>query len=389
MKQDTIKLRYLIQITPNSERRMTEQRKAIVIHSPTSGNSDQLEQSLQYLREAGLELVNVQSITDLDGLEPQGPQWQKKGIELVISAGGDGLIGGIVSHIVASGLPLGILPLGTANDVARAVHIPMNIQQAVQVIAHGKQILSDVGIAQPAEQKPQSLRINPEFTIPTHTQMYFAHALTIGLNVQFAQLATDKELRQQYGRMTYPLAVVEALRTYQPVELQLSFDGLAIRNTVDQAPTLLTKSVTIDCKVAQATVVNMPIFWGALQATVPGVKLYDGLLDIVLIEDIALDQLLLRVLSFFDRQERSKPGATDWHARYPQLLAAELTNIPGIHHVQAKGITITAKAGRQNATLDGEIRGYTPIHTRVAHERLKLIVPEHTEQTQWLQTELY
>ncbi|WP_126557785.1 diacylglycerol/lipid kinase family protein [Dictyobacter kobayashii] len=129
-------------------------QKAIVIHSPSSGRSGKLTEALSWLHQAGLEIVNTIPISAIDGLPPQGPDWQEQGIQLVIAAGGDGLVGGVTSHIVSSGLPLGILPLGTANDVARTVGIPMDIKQAAAVIMRGKIISIDIGVAQRAEQEP-------------------------------------------------------------------------------------------------------------------------------------------------------------------------------------------------------------------------------------------
>jgi len=98
--------------------------------------------------------VNTISIADLDQLPAQGTTWKESGIDVAIAAGGDGLVGGVITHIAESGLPLGILPLGTSNDIARSLHIPQDLQAAAQVIAQGKEQGVDVGVAQPAEQAP-------------------------------------------------------------------------------------------------------------------------------------------------------------------------------------------------------------------------------------------
>jgi len=60
-------------------------------------------------------------------------------VDVAIAAGGDGLVGGVITHIAGSGLPLGILPLGTSNDIARALHIPQDIGEAAHVIAQGSE----------------------------------------------------------------------------------------------------------------------------------------------------------------------------------------------------------------------------------------------------------
>src|SRR5207248_7952769 len=95
-------------------------RRAIVIHSPYSGRSELLSQALIYLQQTGVEVVQAIPISELDGLPPQGPVWLKHGFSVAIAAGGDGVIGGVITHIAENGPPLGILPLGTSNDIARS-----------------------------------------------------------------------------------------------------------------------------------------------------------------------------------------------------------------------------------------------------------------------------
>ncbi len=116
---------------------MQKQQRAIVIQSPHAGRAMLLSQALTLLEQAGIEVANVLSIAALDSLSPQGAVWQEQGMTLAIAAGGDGVVGGVITHLAAGRLPLGILPLGTANDIARSLRIPQNLPQAVEVIAQG------------------------------------------------------------------------------------------------------------------------------------------------------------------------------------------------------------------------------------------------------------
>ena len=134
---------------------MAEAQRAIVIHSPHSGRSVHLSQALTFLEQAGVQVASVLSIAALNALPPQGAVWREQGIMLAIAAGGDGVVGGVITHLAASGLPLGILPLGTANDIARSLRIPQNLPQAVEVIAQGHTRPMDIGEAWPIVQAPQ------------------------------------------------------------------------------------------------------------------------------------------------------------------------------------------------------------------------------------------
>jgi hypothetical protein len=131
-------------------------QRVILIHSPHSGRSSQLPGAIKHLEQAGPEVVSSISIADLDDLPAQGTLWKESGVAAALAAGGDGLVGGVVAHIAESGLPLGILPLGTSNDIARALHIPQDIGEAAHVIAQGREQEVDIGMAQSAEQTTRS-----------------------------------------------------------------------------------------------------------------------------------------------------------------------------------------------------------------------------------------
>src|SRR5215471_16539380 len=196
-------------------------QRTIVIHSPRSGRSEKLAEAIAHLEQIGVEVVNKISIADLVKLPAQGTIWKESGIDVAIAAGGDGLVGGVTTHIATSALPLGILPLGTSNDIARALHIPQDLQGAAQVIAKGKEQDVDVGVAQPAEQAPHRAPhqsdLLPEQDAP-QTYGYFAHALTVGVNVQFARMATNVATRQRFGRMTYSVAAVKTWVTHDTLD---------------------------------------------------------------------------------------------------------------------------------------------------------------------------
>lgn len=70
-----------------------------------------------------------------------------EGAGTLIAAGGDGTVNAVASAIIASGSDavLGVLPVGTLNHFAKALQIPLDLEQAVAVIAQGTTNLVDVG----------------------------------------------------------------------------------------------------------------------------------------------------------------------------------------------------------------------------------------------------
>jgi diacylglycerol kinase (ATP) len=361
-------------------------QRAIVIHSPHSGRSKKLVEAMTHLEQTGIEVVNTISIADLDHLPAQGTTWKESGIDVAIAAGGDGLVGGVITHIAASGLPLGILPLGTSNDIARALRIPQDLQAAAQTIAQGTEQEVDIGIAQPAKQAPhlatkhQSGPVLEQVAPQTHG--YFAHALTVGVNVQFARIATNVATRQRFGRMTYTVAALETLATHDALDIQLEFEGLAMpRATANTqghmapAPATPELQTSLRCRALQVAVINTPIFGGQRELAIPGSSFADRLLDIVVIEQMDVGTLGKSIAHVFSpRRHAETPGSSGEKRTFTH--PAELSGIPGIHHVQARGVTITTSADPRDATLDGEVRGQTPMDVHVADEQLRMKVPE-------------
>lgn len=66
-------------------------------------------------------------------------------LDLVIVGGGDGTLNAVVDSLVETNLPLGILPLGTANDLARTLNLPLTMKEACDVIAKGNLKSIDLG----------------------------------------------------------------------------------------------------------------------------------------------------------------------------------------------------------------------------------------------------
>jgi len=58
----------------------------------------------------------------------------KKGVDLVIAAGGDGTVSGVVAGMLNSEVPMGILPAGTGNNLARDLSIPLNLGEAMNLL---------------------------------------------------------------------------------------------------------------------------------------------------------------------------------------------------------------------------------------------------------------
>lgn len=122
-------------------------------------------------------------------------------VDMVVVAGGDGTMNAAAKGLVQSGLPLGIVPTGTANDLARTIGAPADIDQAVRIIAEGNRRRIDLG------------QVNDEL---------FFNVASIGLSVELAKELT-RDLKRRFGVFGYLLASFRVLARAKPFRAQILF----------------------------------------------------------------------------------------------------------------------------------------------------------------------
>jgi len=128
-------------------------------------------------------------------------------VDLVILAGGDGTMNAAVEALVERQLPLGILPTGTGNDLARTLAIPTDLAEAADAIAGGRQHRIDLGRA---------------------NHKYFFNVASIGLAAEVTHHHTAERKRRLW-LLAYVLSVRDAWRTTRSFRARLRCDGRALR----------------------------------------------------------------------------------------------------------------------------------------------------------------
>ncbi|MBY0322061.1 MAG: lipid kinase [Reyranella sp.] len=121
-------------------------------------------------------------------------------VDLVIVGGGDGTINAMLRGVLETRLPLGILPLGTANDLARTLGIPSDPIAAAKVIVAGHMRRIDVG------------QVNDQF---------FVNVASMGLSVELARRMTGN-LKRHLRRLSYPLGALKTLLCTKPFTAEVA-----------------------------------------------------------------------------------------------------------------------------------------------------------------------
>jgi diacylglycerol kinase family enzyme/membrane-associated phospholipid phosphatase len=253
--------------------------EAVLVRSPHSGRSRGLERARQALGREGIRVAEELDIEHVDRL-PEMLRTGAGGPRLVIAAGGDGTVGSVAGRLVGTDNVLGILPLGTGNDFARALRIPLKPRAAAEQFGTGEISSVDLG------------RVTRYGQPPT----YFAHAATVGLNVNFAKLATEASVRARLGRLTYLAAAVYAVRESSRFRCSLEHEGGIEK-----------------LELMQLSVISAPVIGGALGLNVRSPYPDDHRLDVLAVEDVPPLRMLRAGIFLLLGIKRPVPGIRALH----------------------------------------------------------------------------
>jgi diacylglycerol kinase (ATP) len=177
-------------------------RNALFISNPKSGKADnELDLAVEILKASEINLIEEES--EDPSLINELIRQNRGNIDSVILAGGDGTMSSAAGLLSECGLALGILPVGTANDLARTLKIPESIEAAAAVIANGRLHSIDLG------------KVNDH---------WFINAAHIGLGVKVNRTLTT-DLKSRWGRFSYARSLIDAFKSMRPYRAEIVCDG--------------------------------------------------------------------------------------------------------------------------------------------------------------------
>jgi diacylglycerol kinase (ATP) len=181
------------------------------------------------------------------------------GARCVLAAGGDGTINEVVNGIGTAGVPLGILPLGTANVFSRDLRLPFRVADAWEVVNRGHTRTIDLGCADASGQR-----------------RYFVQLAGVGFDAAAIQLASW-ELKKKIGPLSYVIAGLRVLR--QKPRMPVVFIG---NGRLYGGPFTLFPQAQFDDGKLDICVMEHPSVWLALSVmrgrhtTQPGVRYFQA-----------------------------------------------------------------------------------------------------------------
>jgi diacylglycerol kinase family enzyme len=396
------------EVPARADRDLARGGPVVLVESPGAGRANGASPR-EALEAAGVTVGERIIVSELDHRFPQGVAWRDRGVVAAVAAGGDGTVGTVATQVAGSGLLLGILPLGTSNDVARALGVPLDLAAACAAIASGAPVEIDVGQVLPAVTEPGALAVESRAHEVTQTApqlqealaasgAYFVHALTLGLNASFARLATDMVRRQRWGNLTYATSALEAVTRFEPVSVSMRLTGARTLGPDGIWRVAAQDTLDVTCRVVQVAVVNTPVFGGPMNLRIPRVDMHDRLLDFLVIEALEPPTLRETIVGLIESLEKLGESLQNWRrphgdentddedasqsrqgTRYAEVAdEPEAYALPGVRRYQARGAVIWTPQ-HVDVTLDGEIRAHTPVRVHVAPEPIRVLLPEQLE----------
>ena len=131
----------------------------------------------------------------------------KDDADLVVVGGGDGTLNAAADGLVRAGLPLGVVPLGTANDLARTLGLPDGTAGACRVIAEGHSRRIDLG------------SVNGK---------HFFNVASLGLSVDVTE-RLSADVKRAWGVLAYAKAAAEAVVRARPFRADIEAGGRVYR----------------------------------------------------------------------------------------------------------------------------------------------------------------
>ncbi len=237
---------------------------------------------------------------------------------IVVAAGGDGTLNSVAKYLLHQKIAMGIIPLGTFNYVARVLNIPIDIEQAIQVIIQGQN--KSVHVAQ----------INEE--------IYLNNA-SLGLYPLF--IKRREVYNQRFGRFAfhaYSSALDVLIRDRKELKLEIWIDH--------KKYPVKTPLIFFGNNQLQLADLRMRIAEAAEQGKVAGVVVAKS-------DKVSLFRILF------------------------QLIKGQIDQAKDVYSFSAAHVEIRSKRDTFTVALDGElVEMHTPLHIRVLKNSLMVRVPE-------------
>jgi diacylglycerol kinase (ATP) len=180
---------------------MNSKRALIIVNTLARQGQADIDEACEIFRRHGIQptFLAFENVSQLkNAIQRFGAR-----VDLIVIGGGDGTLNAAVETVLRAGLPLGVLPMGTANDLARTLQIPSDIAQAANIIVAGRIKKIDLGWV---------------------NHKHFFNVASIGLAVKVTH-NLSRPMKARWGTLAYPLSLIKAYYSMRPYRSWVNCDG--------------------------------------------------------------------------------------------------------------------------------------------------------------------
>ena len=204
--------------------------------------------------------------------------------ECILCCGGDGTLNEVISGFMHTSLslPIGYIPAGTTNDLAKTLRIPLNMDLATEDFLSGTPLYHDIGCLKAAGS--------------TQDPMFFTYIASFGAFTKVSY-DTPQSLKNRLGHLAYLLRGVKSVGEIRPYAVKVKADDVELEGDFVFGSVSNTTSI--------GGVVNLPS---------TKISLNDGLLEVLLIRNPQKPGDLSRVLYGLNNKKYDEQGIHFFHA---------------------------------------------------------------------------
>ena len=240
------------------------------------------------------------------------------GCSAVAVCGGDGAVAAVLPVLAGSAVPLGVLPGGSGNDVARALGLPVrDAVAAARVVAEGSAGPVDLG----------------RVSRPGAPERWFATVVATGFDARVNERMNA--MTWPRGRTRYHAALVRELVSFRPIAYELTVDGSRL-----------------ECEAMLVAVGNLSSYGGGMRIC-PDARAGDGMLEVTVVTSVSRATLVRLFPTVYSGR----------HVRRPEVLTLRGRSV-SVHAAPSAGVV---------AYADGERVGPLPVIVSVEPAALSVL----------------
>jgi diacylglycerol kinase (ATP) len=236
------------------------------------------------------------------------------GYKNFISAGGDGTVHYIAQNLAGTDCNLGIIPMGSGNDIIRTLNIKKDLAENVRIIKQGRISRIDLGLF--------------------NHKIYYVGIAGSGFDSEANRFANETRLPLK-GKALYNFAAYKTLLTYKPKIFKVKYDG--VERNID---------------VMMMAFANLKYFGGGMKIA-PGADPFDNILDICVIK---------------------KMSKISFAKSIPKVYEGTHLELPTVETFRTKEIDIECES-KLDVYGDGEYLGRLPANFKTSPKMLNIFVP--------------